>query len=86
MSLTRFQLCPSLRTAWKARFVTTLMVRRVRAWPRLTPLPDVARMLREHHGDHYMIYNLSERPYDYAKFDNQVHPVRHSAHACDAGG
>jgi protein-tyrosine phosphatase len=29
-------------------------------------------MLKDNHGDNFMIYNLSERPYDYGKFNNQV--------------
>ncbi|KAG9390257.1 C2 domain of PTEN tumor-suppressor protein [Carpediemonas membranifera] len=33
---------------------------------------EVAAMLERHHRNHYLIYNLSERPYDYTKFDNQV--------------
>ncbi len=37
--------------------------------------PDVAQMLRENHGDRFMIYNLSERAYDYEKFNNQVNLV-----------
>jgi hypothetical protein len=33
---------------------------------------DVAQLLRENHPDHFMVYNLSERPYDYTKFGLQV--------------
>lgn len=29
-------------------------------------------MLKDEHGDHFMIYNLSERYYDTSKFNNQV--------------
>eukprot|EP01114_Cavostelium_apophysatum_P012921 TRINITY_DN3016_c0_g1_i1.p1 TRINITY_DN3016_c0_g1~~TRINITY_DN3016_c0_g1_i1.p1 ORF type:complete len:622 (+),score=170.28 TRINITY_DN3016_c0_g1_i1:295-2160(+) len=36
-------------------------------------IDDVASMLRESHRDHFMVYNLSERSYDYTKFDNNVH-------------
>ncbi|KAL6072071.1 Phosphatidylinositol-3,4,5-trisphosphate 3-phosphatase [Balamuthia mandrillaris] len=34
---------------------------------------DVARLLEEKHLGRYMIYNLSERSYDYSKFHNRVH-------------
>ncbi|GAM21478.1 hypothetical protein SAMD00019534_046530 [Acytostelium subglobosum LB1] len=34
---------------------------------------DVAQMLNEHHFDHYRIYNLSERKYDYNLFNGNVH-------------
>jgi phosphatidylinositol-3,4,5-trisphosphate 3-phosphatase and dual-specificity protein phosphatase PTEN len=32
----------------------------------------VANFLKEHHGDHFMIYNLSEFSYDYSKFGHNV--------------
>jgi len=35
-------------------------------------LEDVADMLKSEHGDHYMVYNLSERTYDFAKLNHQV--------------
>jgi len=35
-------------------------------------IDDVAQLLKENHGDHFMIYNLSERTYDYSKFNFQV--------------
>jgi hypothetical protein len=38
----------------------------------LIKFEDVSQMLKQNHGDKFMIYNLSERPYDYGKFDNQV--------------
>jgi len=33
---------------------------------------DVARFLQEHHKDHYMIFNVSEKPYDGQIFENKV--------------
>lgn len=38
-----------------------------------TNFADVAQLLRSKHSDNFMIYNLSERKYDYTKFNNQVH-------------
>lgn len=38
---------------------------------------DVASMMRKKHGGKFMIWNLSERPYDYNKFDNQVPVIHH---------
>jgi len=35
-------------------------------------LSDVSKFLHLKHNGCFMIYNLSERPYNYAKFDNQV--------------
>eukprot|EP00698_Gefionella_okellyi_P010901 TRINITY_DN285_c0_g1_i1.p1 TRINITY_DN285_c0_g1~~TRINITY_DN285_c0_g1_i1.p1 ORF type:complete len:539 (+),score=94.94 TRINITY_DN285_c0_g1_i1:160-1776(+) len=35
-------------------------------------LSDVARMLHQRHHGSFMVWNLSERPYNYSKFDNQV--------------
>eukprot|EP01118_Nematostelium_gracile_P020170 TRINITY_DN969_c0_g2_i1.p1 TRINITY_DN969_c0_g2~~TRINITY_DN969_c0_g2_i1.p1 ORF type:complete len:261 (+),score=60.85 TRINITY_DN969_c0_g2_i1:116-898(+) len=35
-------------------------------------LDTVYRMLTEHHGDNYMIWNLQERDYNYEKFNNQI--------------
>eukprot|EP01132_Coremiostelium_polycephalum_P004056 gene4056-5078_t len=34
---------------------------------------DVSQMLNEHHKDHYRIFNLSERKYDYTMFGGNVH-------------
>eukprot|EP00002_Diphylleia_rotans_P005244 TRINITY_DN14356_c0_g1_i1.p1 TRINITY_DN14356_c0_g1~~TRINITY_DN14356_c0_g1_i1.p1 ORF type:complete len:684 (+),score=117.11 TRINITY_DN14356_c0_g1_i1:45-2096(+) len=36
------------------------------------PIDDVASLLIDKHGEHFMIFNLSERSYDYAKFNHQV--------------
>jgi phosphatidylinositol-3,4,5-trisphosphate 3-phosphatase/dual-specificity protein phosphatase PTEN len=33
---------------------------------------EIARFLKEKHNGHYMIWNLSEKPYGHEKFDNQV--------------
>ncbi|KFM74955.1 Tensin-1, partial [Stegodyphus mimosarum] len=35
-------------------------------------LKDVTRMLRTKHGTNYMVFNLSEKRYDLAKFNNRV--------------
>lgn len=35
-------------------------------------IDDVAEMLKTYHDGHYKIWNLSERTYDYSKFDNQT--------------
>jgi hypothetical protein len=35
-------------------------------------IDDVAEMLKSYHDGHYKIWNLSERTYDYSKFDNQT--------------
>jgi protein-tyrosine phosphatase len=35
-------------------------------------LEEVADMLKSEHGDNYMVYNLSERTYDFAKLNHQV--------------
>jgi len=37
-------------------------------------IDDVTRLLGEKHKSHYMIYNLSNRAYDYEKFENHVPP------------
>jgi hypothetical protein len=37
-------------------------------------IDDVTRLLGEKHKSHYMIYNLSNRAYDYEKFENHVRP------------
>jgi hypothetical protein len=36
---------------------------------------DVVRMLNEQHGGSFMIWNLSEKAYNYELFDNQVRKV-----------
>eukprot|EP00047_Mylnosiga_fluctuans_P005675 m.241967 g.241967 ORF g.241967 m.241967 type:complete len:731 (+) comp13941_c0_seq1:10-2202(+) len=33
---------------------------------------DVAQLLKAKHGEHFMVFNVSERSYDTAKFSNQV--------------
>merc|ERR1712183_784207 len=35
-------------------------------------IDDVAAMLNQYHKDHYMIWNLSDKDYDYMKFNNNV--------------
>lgn len=35
-------------------------------------LEDVAALLKKKHNGKFMIWNLSEREYDYAKMENQV--------------
>ncbi len=35
-------------------------------------IDDVAEMLKTYHEGNYKIWNLSERTYDYSKFDNQL--------------
>lgn len=35
-------------------------------------IEDVVEFLKKHHGNNYMIWNLSEHEYDVEKFDNQV--------------
>lgn len=35
-------------------------------------IDNVANLFKEKHADHFIIYNLSEREYDYSKFDDQV--------------
>jgi len=35
-------------------------------------IDEVCRLLKERHGNNYLIWNLSERAYDYKKFDNQI--------------
>ena len=32
----------------------------------------VAKFLKSNHKNHFMIWNLSEKEYDYSKFDNKV--------------
>lgn len=36
---------------------------------------QVVEFLTERHGNNFLIINLSERPYDYSKFNNQVRPA-----------
>ena len=40
----------------------------------------VAAYLRQKHGGHYMIWNVSEDPYDYSLFDNQVLEYKFPGH------
>jgi len=35
-------------------------------------IDDVSRLLNEKHKGHFYVYNLSDRAYDYEKFDNNV--------------
>ena len=35
-------------------------------------IDNVSSFLRERHGLNYLVFNLSERKYDYTKFNNQV--------------
>jgi len=44
------------------------------------PINAVSKLLKEHHGGHYMIWNLSEESYEYSKFDEQVLEVRFPGH------
>jgi hypothetical protein len=34
-------------------------------------IDDVVKFLQEHHGDKYMLYNLSNRKYNYDKFGDK---------------
>jgi hypothetical protein len=36
-------------------------------------IEDVAQLLRDNHAEHFAVWNLTERPYDYAKLDRMVH-------------
>jgi predicted ATPase len=36
------------------------------------PIKSVAKFLKEKHGDNYLVFNFSDRKYDYSKFDNRV--------------
>lgn len=38
---------------------------------------DVSQFLLEKHGGNFMIWNLSERSYDYSLFHDQVHSFIH---------
>lgn len=40
-------------------------------------LAEVARFLNEHHGDNYLVINLSQKKYNYLKFGNRV-PAPHA--------
>lgn len=35
-------------------------------------IQEVSKMLEHNHGNHYLIFNLSDRDYDYSKFDEHV--------------
>ena len=35
-------------------------------------IKDVASFLKEYHGQSFCIWNLTDREYDFSKFDNQV--------------
>ena len=35
-------------------------------------IEDVSKFIKEKHGSNFLIINLSDRKYDYTKFDNQV--------------
>ena len=36
------------------------------------PIEKVAQFLQEKHGDNYLVFNFSDRKYNYAKFGNKV--------------
>jgi hypothetical protein len=36
------------------------------------PIDKVAQFLEEKHGENYLVFNLSDRGYNYAKFGNKV--------------
>lgn len=36
------------------------------------PITEVSRFLKMNHNNHYLVFNLSNRYYDYTKFDNYV--------------
>lgn len=40
-------------------------------------IDEVAYFMKDTHRDNFMIYNLSERDYDYTKFNNQVCCIGH---------
>jgi hypothetical protein len=35
-------------------------------------IAEVSALLKERHGSDFLVYNLSERKYDYGKFSHQV--------------
>jgi hypothetical protein len=43
-------------------------------------IDQVSNMLNEYHHDNYMIYNLSERAYDYKKFHHRIKDFGFSDH------
>ena len=42
----------------------------------------VANALKSKHGEHFMVWNLSERSYDYDLFDNQVLEFKFPGYPC----
>jgi hypothetical protein len=44
---------------------------------RVPDVDEVCGMLRSKYGGQFMIWNLSEKSYDYEKFDNQVREEEH---------
>ena len=47
---------------------------------RYNPIDSVSYLLNEKHLGHYMIWNLSEEPYDYSKFQDQVLEFKFPGH------
>lgn len=43
-------------------------------------IDEVARLLKQNHDSHFLLFNLSNREYDFAKFNSQVLSSSSSPH------